>query len=233
MKERKIPLNRKESFYTGTVLPGIICSDDFKHFSKFLEVIGLGDLQLDLQRPSESVQFYTEYCLAFALAVPRAPVDLKKLCLGNDTPDIMILVKGKTRRVLVVIEAKMFSVVTPDSLKIQLKNQRNNVIDGLRQWLGLKAADIHHMALLPQPLLSKMGTWEQEGVQITTWEDILEAFKPLDVPRHWIKALDEALKDFTHFASTIKFGEKKNDLMCGAEIYDGNYPFDTPAPLVV
>lgn len=34
-----LPLNRKEKFYTATVLPQIICSDNFRNFRLFLDLI--------------------------------------------------------------------------------------------------------------------------------------------------------------------------------------------------
>jgi len=34
-----LPLNRKEKYYTGTVLPGIICADNFAHFSHFTRLL--------------------------------------------------------------------------------------------------------------------------------------------------------------------------------------------------
>ena len=35
-----LPLNRKERYYTGTILPYIICYQDFKHIQLFFNQIG-------------------------------------------------------------------------------------------------------------------------------------------------------------------------------------------------
>lgn len=33
-----LPLNRKERFYTATVLPMLVCTDDFGHLDRLLEL---------------------------------------------------------------------------------------------------------------------------------------------------------------------------------------------------
>ncbi len=39
----RLPLNRKERYYTGTVLPMIVCCDEFAHFGRFLRLCGVPD----------------------------------------------------------------------------------------------------------------------------------------------------------------------------------------------
>src|SRR5271169_2774544 len=59
-----LPLNRKEVFFTATVLPAIICADNFKHFDRFLKLLGLRDIPIDVSVEQANIQFFTEYCLA-------------------------------------------------------------------------------------------------------------------------------------------------------------------------
>jgi hypothetical protein len=35
-----LPLNRKERFFTGTILPMLVCKDSFKHLHGLLALIG-------------------------------------------------------------------------------------------------------------------------------------------------------------------------------------------------
>lgn len=62
--DSRLPINRKERYYTGTVLPGIICHDNLKHLLRFLKLLGIKDLKLDADDLSANVQFFTEYGLA-------------------------------------------------------------------------------------------------------------------------------------------------------------------------
>jgi len=36
--DMRLPLNRKEVYFTATVLPAIICADGFEHFHLFLKL---------------------------------------------------------------------------------------------------------------------------------------------------------------------------------------------------
>ena len=63
---RMLPLNRKERYYTATVLPGIICTENFKYFGRFLKLLNLGSARFDVA-DNVNIQFFTEYGLAEAL----------------------------------------------------------------------------------------------------------------------------------------------------------------------
>ncbi len=66
--QTRLPLNRKEVYFTATVLPGIVCADDFAHFDRFLRLLGAPKSAIQAARfPSTNVQFFTEYCLADAI----------------------------------------------------------------------------------------------------------------------------------------------------------------------
>lgn len=52
----RLPINRKECFYTGTVLPALICQGNFQHLPLFLSLCGLHDCAL-----GDDFQFLTEY----------------------------------------------------------------------------------------------------------------------------------------------------------------------------
>jgi len=75
MMSTGLPLNRKERFYTGTVLPMIVCRNSFRHFDRFCRLIPgcpLVDINGD---PRAQIQFFSEYNLADSLfgAVKAAP----------------------------------------------------------------------------------------------------------------------------------------------------------------
>ena len=57
----RLPINRKERYYTGTVLPMIVASDGFKHFGRSLTLCGVPEVVLEADPASSNVQFFTEY----------------------------------------------------------------------------------------------------------------------------------------------------------------------------
>ena len=64
MMSTGLPLNRKERFYTGTVLPMIVCRDSFRHFDRFCRLIP-GCPPLDINGdPRAQIQFFSECNLA-------------------------------------------------------------------------------------------------------------------------------------------------------------------------
>ena len=66
MSSTHLPLNRKERYYTGTVLPMLIASDGFMHLGRFLGLCGL-EIELAGNTPFEgdqNLQFFTEYNFA-------------------------------------------------------------------------------------------------------------------------------------------------------------------------
>ena len=75
-----LPFNRKERFFTGTVLPMLVCAADFAHFSRLTELVGLGPIEVDARPSSANVQFFTEYSFVESvvgeakLRFPGAPV---------------------------------------------------------------------------------------------------------------------------------------------------------------
>src|SRR5437868_2625512 len=91
-----LPLNRKERFYTGTVLPMIICRNTFRDFGRFCSLLpGCPPLDIDGD-PRGYVQFFSEYNLVDSL-VQSARVRFPNAPTGRQAPDIVALVDGKRR----------------------------------------------------------------------------------------------------------------------------------------
>jgi hypothetical protein len=85
-----LPINRKERYYTGTVLPMLVASDGFAHLDRFLRLCGLPavDIAPGLEG-DQTFQFLTEY--GFAESV-FTEVDKSNWPgpLEADTPDIVL-----------------------------------------------------------------------------------------------------------------------------------------------
>ncbi|HEY0696968.1 MAG TPA: hypothetical protein VGD43_04080 [Micromonospora sp.] len=58
--DRTLPLNRKERYYTGTVLPAILCCDNFAHFSRISGLLATGDLDVRAVPDDCTIVFFTE-----------------------------------------------------------------------------------------------------------------------------------------------------------------------------
>ena len=72
----RLPLNRKERYYTGTVLPMIVAGDGFMHLHRLLALCGLDHVQVqdDGATPlqgQQDVQFFTEYNFAESVFRPE------------------------------------------------------------------------------------------------------------------------------------------------------------------
>jgi hypothetical protein len=145
--ESRLPINRKERYYTATVFPALVCAENFKHFDRFLTLLQHGSEPVDVRIDNVNIQFFTEYGLAEALFVdkvlfkeffPDAPGT-------RDTPDILILINGP-EPLLIAIEAKMYGSVFKGQLVTQMDRQERGVLVHLRnRWPTLRVV---HAALL-------------------------------------------------------------------------------------
>ena len=67
MLKFRLPMNRKEAFFTVTVLPGIVCCNDFTQFGVFLnDVLHLG-VTVDACPETANI-FFSEYSITEAAA---------------------------------------------------------------------------------------------------------------------------------------------------------------------
>jgi len=207
-----LPLNRKERYYTGTVLPMLVGSDDFAHLSRFLHLCGL-DARLIAQRGNlDEVSLVTEY--GFAESVYTA-ADRERWGddIAGDTPDVVIAGPDW----LLAIEAKMFHNPSAEDLDRQMGRQAVLV----RKWtdvLGLDPRCVKHVLLLPEKLAraSSGHIWP-----VVTWEQVHGAFKIVG-PRYWSNVLLTALVTYDDLVSKgPSFGANKDATLTGAEIVAG------------
>jgi len=225
MLKSRLPMNRKEVFFTATVLPGIVCCNDFKHFGDFLSVLGLDGFIADVCPETANVQFFTEYSITEAAVTKPTKARFATLPFASkERPDVLILIDDPVNT-LIAIEGKMFSAVRPKDIGAQMTKQRQT-LDPMAHDLNV---ELRHFALLPQELIA---TWRNvcpdelsalcasPCVKLVTWEAILKPFKDLRLATYWVAILDTALRDFSDLVSTIKFGEHCDGIFPGAEIVE-------------
>ncbi|MDQ1539087.1 MAG: hypothetical protein QOE58_3480 [Actinomycetota bacterium] len=104
--DETLPLNRKERFYTGTVLPAIVTAGDFAALDRLGVLMGAPGLIVRTALEDCTVLFFTEYGISES-AVGAARERFDGLPTGRDTPDIVILVTEPSP-VLLAIEAKLY-----------------------------------------------------------------------------------------------------------------------------
>ncbi|HXJ95054.1 MAG TPA: hypothetical protein VMT20_19620 [Terriglobia bacterium] len=213
-------MNRKEVFFTATVLPAIICADRFKHFHRFLNLLGLPDVPIDVSREKANIQLFTEYCLAESIhhdpRFPGAPRDPER-------PDLVIFIEGSPPR-LIAVEAKLYNRTQPSDLKREMERQEMHVLKYLRErWPGLQTT---HTALLPEAMKAYFG--DQGPTRTITWEEIIREYQDLESARYFLEILRIALEEYQELkGSEITFGANAEDKLTGADILDRHQHGDT------
>ncbi|MDC3985926.1 hypothetical protein [Polyangium jinanense] len=213
-----LPFNRKERYFTGTVLPMLVCADNFAHFDRLTELAGLGRIKVDATPASTNVQFFTEYGFAESL-VGAAKKRFRGAPTSRETPDVMIYVAG-SEPALLAIEAKMYDRPSATELKIQLAAQKRQV-DYLASQLGLEASQVAHVALLPARLAGEVGTLPG---RIVTWEQIRDTFADV-APPYFVEVLRVALERYDALAAArvMTFGANAEVKLTGTEIHQRHH----------
>jgi hypothetical protein len=182
-----LPFNRKERFYTGTVLPQIIGCADFTHLHRFLSLCGIEGLVFGSRSPV--LQFFTEYGYNESIVSPGARLRFGEFG-RRDTPDVILHMTWPIS-VLLGVEAKMYDRVDSFRLGEQLRYQRL-LLKHIATGLELPLDQVHHVALLPTQLAEKIGDL---AVPVVTWQQVLAEFGDV-APPYWLDVLDHALTQY-------------------------------------
>ncbi len=207
-----LPLNRKERYYTGTVLPMLIGSDRFSQLHRFLALCGLvvEPFGRDDDGGGPGIQFFTEYNLFESIFTKedRARFEADPPT-ERDTPDLVLVGSDW----LLVVEAKMFHKPNPATMTEQLRRQRT-IVKYLADALPHIPADrVAHVLLVP-------GGLDTTGVpgKILRWEDVRDAYRFVG-PLYWHDVLADALARYTDLVSKGPlFHQNMQAMMTGQEI---------------
>lgn len=203
-----LPLNRKERFYTGTVLPMIATGAGFTELHRLLAVCGLADISLD---DPAAVQFFTEYSFAESVFTEDDQSRFKHRPLNADTPDVVISGPGW----LLAIEAKMFHRPNAASLNAQYQRQ-SALVDYWAARLGPHPDLVRHVLLLPRALAEKTAT--AVTAPVVTWESVHDAYRNT-APVYWLDVLRHALDSYDKLASKDSlWGQNAQQKLPGGEI---------------
>lgn len=223
--DTRLPLNRKEAFFTATVLPAIICADSFKYFDHFLNLLGLRDIPIDITIEQANIQFFTEYSLAESIYGESNAAKFPDAPREKDRPDLMILIEG-SEPLLIAVEAKLYASTQASDLNRQMEQQERDVISYLRKrWPELRPI---HAALLPEAMKKEFGG--RGPKLIVTWEDILDKYKDVESARYFHEILRIGLRDYETLRAQSS-PSNGDGVLTGAEILHrhqkGNLGFQT------
>ncbi len=84
----ELPLNRKERFYTATVLPSLLLHDGISNFYRFLRQIRNFSADINEENAGDSFLFYTEYNLKESAGKKSVGAEIS--VSSGDTPDVII-----------------------------------------------------------------------------------------------------------------------------------------------
>jgi hypothetical protein len=215
-KER-LPINRKEVYYTATVLPCIVCTDSFAHIGRFWQLLNVEVPPINVGSESANIQFLTEYNAKQSIYInpdkKRFPLEVK----SGETPDVLILIDGPSPLV-VSIEAKMYDTVNAGELRNQLRLQYENALKPLAS--GIPNARLVQVALLPGKM--QITAEEIDPVRLLRWEDILEKFADVASASYFCDMLGLALKHYDVLRNEkVVFHANMEAMMTGEEILKG------------
>jgi len=190
----ELPLNRKERFYTGTVLPALLFHNGLENFYRFLDSIEGFPHEINEVATGDNFLFYTEYNLRESAGDRN--IGRKINAPTNDTPDIVVMIL-KPVKVFIIIEAKMFAKVSQEDLRRQILRQKKYVGNILKEEFLLEDKDFYYLALVPKGL----GIGSTTEYQVVNWEFFIDN-EHLDVQDNlFYNYLKSALKNYKKLVS--------------------------------
>jgi hypothetical protein len=211
--ETRLPLNRKERYYTGTVLPMLVACDGFTHLPRFLVLCGL-QVEMDVYNALEHdhhLQFFTEYSFLESRFTDRDRARFPEAPTEGDTPDVIIVGDDW----LLAVEAKMYHNPNAKALNLQMQRQRV-IVDYLREKFHIPTDRVAHVLLLP----SAFHPGELAS-PVVTWEAVLDEYRVVG-PAYWVGVLEAALMRYDELVSRSGGGDNADGKMLGSEIVDAH-----------
>jgi hypothetical protein len=162
----EIPMNRKEKFFSATVLPSILFHNGLSNFYTFLHLIDKFPAQITEKNTSDHFFFFSEYSLRQSAGPRNVGVQIDTE--SGDIPDILIEIIRPVRSV-VVIEAKMFQNYPQKDFDDQMNRQKRLVLNGIQEKFKIDDDKVFHMGLVPE----KLGYKNRQSYQVINWEVFL------------------------------------------------------------
>lgn len=206
-----LPINRKERFYTGTVLPSLLFHNGLSNLRGFLDAIPHFPKRATENMTDDSFLFYTEYNLKESAGTRNVGVEIATET--RDTPDVIIHIL-KPLTAFIIVEAKMFQRLTQNAFNTQMRAQKDAVIDKLKD--KYKPDCIFHVALVPRQL----GFEDTDDYTVINWQFFIDNER-LDLRgNYFYPYLKFALANYQHLVSLASV----IDRIPGSAIYNKGNP---------
>ncbi|MCG5531562.1 hypothetical protein LRD18_11980 [Halorhodospira halochloris] len=241
--EHRIPINRKESFYTGTIFPMLAAEGGFEALRRIITEVYPASLDIPLLkkpwRQGWDMQFFTEYSLKESIVpdMPNKMFENIELSGSKETPDIVLYFypndtqASPLRGTLVGIEAKMFTQPSLPDLEGQISAQRQ-ILQQMSE--KLDNCDLYQLVLIPEETIKKYDEQKlSDSVQKgrfqgwLTWNSVLDAWQKANVDYAspaglFAKDLEFALENFDSLVSEVsRSGQNCDAKLTGKAIYNG------------
>lgn len=190
----QLPLNRKEQFFTATVLPALLFHRGLDNLYAFLHLLDGFPCEVDATTSGDGFLFFTEYNLKQSGGEKSVGKQIE--VKSNQTPDVVILIM-RPRTLLIVIEGKMFQRVSQRELARQMKDQSDVVIEALTTQSPVPPEQVFHVALLPKPL----GLSSTADYQVINWEVFLDNTRFDVADNYFYNFLKYALAHYGHLVA--------------------------------
>jgi len=208
----ELPLNRKERFYTGTVLPALLFHNGLSNLYHFFSAINNFPREVNEGTTADIFLFYTEYNLRESAGDRN--VGRRIVAYTKDTPDVIVEIL-KPIRIFIIIEAKMFEKINQSKLNGQVSRQRKYVSEPLKKTFQLEDNQIFHIALVPEA----SGIKDSKYYQVINWEFFI-GNQALDVTSNYFyNYLKFALDNYKDLVAKNGPPGTVEDYKTGEEIY--------------
>jgi hypothetical protein len=216
---QRLPMNRKERYFTGTVLPGLVGDNGFAHLHRLLALCGLSDVAAECREAGsrsggQDVQVFTEYGFAESVYTHKDKQRLDDRPLERDTPDLVLMGPDW----LLAIEAKMYHRATRNALARQAIRQKV-IVEYWTRRFHLSSDRVAHVLLLPDGLATAR---KPLPLPLVTWEQIRDAYSVVGAA-YWYGVLRSALDRYDELASPEPtFRGNADELLTGEDIVKGH-----------
>jgi len=216
--QARLPMNRKERFFTGAVLPMLIADNGFVHLHRFLALCGL---DVDAQDPStnslngdQDLQLFSEYGFAESVFTHADRQRLSDRPIERDTPDVVLMAPDW----LVAVEAKMYHRPSRTAINLQLSKQRV-LVDYWVSKFDLDPRRVAHVLLLPEGLARDRQPLD---APVVTWEEVHHEYSAVG-PAYWLGVLGTALDRYGELHSPEPtFRTNPDEMLTGEEIVEAH-----------
>ena len=221
--EHALPVNRRDRFWSATVLPGLIGADDLTELPRLFALAG-HEVEVGPADDRRAL-LLTEY----GVAGPEGRISqrLPEVPWEGPVPPVLALVGGPAP-VLLALEPSLFARPSADQLRLRVW-RRHKVLEPIARRLsadlGTEVALVVRL-LLPEHVVDSEALGDDFAP--LTWEQLLETYADLG-PTYWTRMLEAGLAEAREAHAAIDAdpgdlslrGPEDGHVLTGEQIVEG------------